>query len=660
MAEQTERGKRSRWANRRRGFLTLDAIIAVSVIGGILALTNIERGLQKINGEAIAVGHQMRIIGSAADTYLKQNSTALTTLIPVGSALEVPITGNPSWNGIGDLQYGGGGLGQGFINVFANGGQAHLIIRHEQANGTIPAHLSDMIVLSGPTMSDREVGATMAAMEYRGGGIMSSGITGNSSTILGSYGGWSQPVANWSSSGVSILPGHVVYTNSALSAPISDYLNRYNTGNDETHTLHVSVNFNGFNADNMDTLDAETIKNTRGDSVSFATMLEGDTALMSGDTNAVRFKSGITACQDNNTGCGVQISDNGGFFDRNDTWVTLLVKSSDGGLNIANGNLSVNGYANVNSFLNVNDWGKFKGPIGTMGKDPINGYPAGWGGGIHTLDIYSESGSIAQGDGGKVNILLAHDGIAVSDVGDLNDMDGGNTTGTIKAHIKRDGTAFFQGNIGTGGFDPSEGLPSGDLGGVHTWDVYAEGVLETGTNGSINTVMGMPLIADAEGAGGAVRGTTYVQGQVLRSFFHATEGASCGKITPYNISDMAPSNASSFSALNGDIARDDDGRILSCTDGIWKLVGAQITTTFYEIPDCPGCRDGDSQKIDLGFHYLCALTGTFELSPEDPGNEPNATRVLPTTNTPNSAGKFDWILSRGNRGGLGGSAVCLN
>ena len=196
---------------------------------------------------------------------------------------------------------------------------------------------------------------------------------------------------------------------------------------------------------------------------------------------------------------------------------------------------------------------------------------------------------------------------------------------------------------------------------MHTWDVYAEGVIQTGSNGSINTVMGMPLKADQQGAGGAVRGTTYVQGQVLRPFFHATEGASCGTLNPYNIAPVAPSNASSFSVWNGDIARDDNGRILSCTDGIWKLVGAQITTTFYEIPDCSGCRDGDNQSIDLGLHYLCALTGTFELAPaRDPDGQPNATRVLPTTNTPNSSGKFDWILSRGNKGGLGGSAVCLN
>ena len=161
--------------------------------------------------------------------------------------------------------------------------------------------------------------------------------------------------------------------------------------------------------------------------------------------------------------------------------------------------------------------------------------------------------------------------------------------------------------------------------------------------------------------GGAVFASTFVQGAAFRPRKIVTEGTDCGMITPVSIFTGNPVNVVSVPVGNGDIARDADGRILSCTDGVWKLVGAQITTTFYEIPDCPGCRDGDNQSIDLGLHYLCALTGTFELAPSrDPDGEPNATRVLPTTNVPDAAGKFNWLLSRGNKGGLGGSAVCLN
>ncbi len=211
------------------------------------------------------------------------------------------------------------------------------------------------------------------------------------------------------------------------------------------------------------------------------------------------------------------------------------------------------------------------------------------------------------------------------------------------------------------GFDPSEGLPSGWGGGVHTWDVYAEGTIAAGNNGHINVVVGTPPNAgNTPGDPGAVRASTYIQGQVFRPTYAASEGEPCSEIAPWNFWGVGSSNSSALVAQNGDLAKDGSGRIMSCVGGVWRLVGAQISTTFYQIPDCPGCRDGDHQSIDLGLHYLCALTGTFELGSTDPGGKANATRVLPTSDTPNAEGKFDWLLSRGNQGGLGGSAVCLN
>lgn len=53
-----------------------------------------------------------------------------------------------------------------------------------------------------------------------------------------------------------------------------------------------------------------------------------------------------------------------------------------------------------------NDGGvNFYSNIGVRGLDPFSGIPAGWGGGVHTFDLYAE-GSIAAGTGGAQNFMI--------------------------------------------------------------------------------------------------------------------------------------------------------------------------------------------------------------------------------------------------------------
>jgi hypothetical protein len=53
------------------------------------------------------------------------------------------------------------------------------------------------------------------------------------------------------------------------------------------------------------------------------------------------------------------------------------------------------------------------------------------------------------------------------------------------------GSAAIAGNIGTAGRDPVSGLPTGWGGGVHTWDVYAEGTIGIGPgNGAVLASLG--------------------------------------------------------------------------------------------------------------------------------------------------------------------------
>jgi hypothetical protein len=58
-------------------------------------------------------------------------------------------------------------------------------------------------------------------------------------------------------------------------------------------------------------------------------------------------------------------------------------------------------------------------------------------------------------------------------------------SGTDKLTVDTGANVKIAGLLGTRGHDPVAGLPSGWAGGVHTWDVYAEGALAVGRGGAV-------------------------------------------------------------------------------------------------------------------------------------------------------------------------------
>ncbi len=73
-------------------------------------------------------------------------------------------------------------------------------------------------------------------------------------------------------------------------------------------------------------------------------------------------------------------------------------------INDANNQMSVYGSGGTGALgLNVG------GRIGTSGFSPTSGYPGGWGGGIHTWDVYSE-GTIGVGHSGSLSSYVSNNG----------------------------------------------------------------------------------------------------------------------------------------------------------------------------------------------------------------------------------------------------------
>jgi hypothetical protein len=105
----------------------------------------------------------------------------------------------------------------------------------------------------------------------------------------------------------------------------------------------------------------------------------------------------ILANGDDHTGGGIAVSNDGGFYDYNDNWITF---NGTSGLKIAgnSGKNSTGGQLFVT------------GNVGASGKDPNSGYPSGWAGGVHSFDIYAEGTMGAGPAGGPVAAYINNAG----------------------------------------------------------------------------------------------------------------------------------------------------------------------------------------------------------------------------------------------------------
>ena len=248
------------------------------------------------------------------------------------------------------------------------------------------------------------------------------------------------------------------------------------------------------------------------------------------------------------------------------------------------------------------------------------------------------------------------------------------------------GGARFSGNIGTHGYDPENGLPEGWFGGVHSWDGYFEGTVAVGTQGSVLGFLdtsGYGYVDDTMTSGNQMVTKTrfYVQdpgcgfqvGDVQfcgdsynavinapgATYFHHGDGTNGDIVASSALLDNVQLGTANGSAVrgngcspNGMIAQQasGDGTIMTCLNGLWTPLSAGLHITTYVL------NDGEDAIADLGEHLMCALAGSFEENATY--TTPNATRVVPNGVAPD--GGVMWVLSRGARNALGGTAVCID
>lgn len=336
---------------RRRGWALMDTLISIGFAAFMtssmgVAMTDIER--REIS---MTFATHINEISPIATRYLDANYQTLYSLIPLNTALEIPLYNRPNWQTIGDVASSSSSLPASWTPTLPYGQSLHFLVRHTTAQINNPEHLEGILVTSGGSaMSDRNAGLTALFLSGFGGSIMRRSYgAGPTAAIAGNINGlaasWTQSPMLWNSSGIPITYGHVAVYLSGNVQPLSTFLNRYNIGNPEANRMHASVDVNANDLNNIRSTDTEYIKNSRTDNIQVQNTLSGTNTLrLTGSALAINMHGGENLCIDNVSGCGLSIGEAGGIYDFGDQWVTVESSNPQNGLNVE-GNLKADGYA---------------------------------------------------------------------------------------------------------------------------------------------------------------------------------------------------------------------------------------------------------------------------------------------------------------------------
>lgn len=198
--------------------------------------------------------------------------------------------------------------------------------------------------------------------------------------------------------------------------------------------------------------------------------------------------------------------------------------------------------------------------LATNGMNP-NDLPAGWGGGLRTMDIYA-AGTVGMGSGGAVNAYL-------------------NSAGNIYSTntINTSGTMYASNGISTGGSVSASGNVSGN--GVYgnyiqsNGDMHAAGSISASGNISGNGVYGNYVQSN---------GSMYSAGRLTTNEYLQINGIASqgGGCSPNGLQGRAP-----------------NGSLLSCVNGVWANSNSLQQNSCYWVGNSHG-RDFTAYSCAVG------------------------------------------------------------
>ena len=257
-----------------------------------------------------------------------------------------------------------------------------------------PGYLQGLVISTGGTpMTQVEMGQAADSTKGSGGFIPQAGFPGSGTTATGAYGGWQVSMAGYANPG----PGHMVglltyYNGQSIS---NDYLYRVAIPNNhQLNTMQTDLDMGGNNISNANNIQASGGAITIGNEAT-------------------------TTCNPN-----ARISMAG----------SQIWDGCDGDLHMQPG--GGNG-SSIFTTANI----QVQGLIGAAGESATSGYPGGWGGGVHTWDLYA-NGTVGVGTNGSLTGYLNSQGYGYVQ----NNMNVGNAL--IVGNASFNGFNYVNGNGG--------------------------------------------------------------------------------------------------------------------------------------------------------------------------------------------------------------------
>ncbi|WP_159188589.1 shufflon system plasmid conjugative transfer pilus tip adhesin PilV [Klebsiella pneumoniae] len=373
---------------KNNGFSLLELILVLGIgtSMGLLKFQEMKSTQEDIT--ASLAGEQLKQIGQAVNSYITMKYDKLSTLSNssndgndpgprICNSTQCEITYSTLLNeGLLPASYTG-------INIYKS--PYKIILKRD---GVSPNYIiNGLITTTIPWMDGSKIRYDLLGKAMQTAGI-DSGMTDNSTVVSGLQGQWKESATNFSNINKSGLLAMRVGFNSAL---YTIYLRR-----DGTLPMTGDLSLGGYDINNIKNLSTSGTGNFQG-------------ALKSGDS--------ITAGKE-------LIAHNG----NNDV---IAIGGNDGNdyeIRLYNGTKPLTIYspnaANYTTVLQVNKNAIVEQRLGLMGYDP-NDLPAGWGGGLRTLDVYA-AGTVAAGNSGITNAYLNSSGNIYAS----NNVDVGNQINT--------------------------------------------------------------------------------------------------------------------------------------------------------------------------------------------------------------------------------------
>lgn len=305
----------------RKGFTIFDTVlfILMSMVSYSTYLQSKESTQQSVTADSI--GATMFDIKEAGTQWIHDNSANAMQQMSDGQVVAVPLTGDTGpFSGTTSL-FPSNQTPNNYSANLPYGQKLAYLIKKVPATATTPEHLESLISsYGGVNYTNRLLGLTAEKIGVTGGAILNNykdmnPLPGN---IQGTYGSWSYPSSYWSSSGTggsdyTPKTGHIAMIGNNYGGVVTEYLNRYSTGNIESNSMHTDMDINNYNVTTVNTVNGVT-------NIPNQNLYLGSTT----NANNVVMPRNLTVCDQDHNGCGIVLNTTSSVINDGQGWTSLV------------------------------------------------------------------------------------------------------------------------------------------------------------------------------------------------------------------------------------------------------------------------------------------------------------------------------------------------